>query len=70
MIAPRAVLRPFGLFVLLTLAGCQAVDPLDTLVNAVEGLARGACDHADNCRNVCPDGSTARKPGYRCPAAE
>ena len=52
---------------LMTFAGCQGLDPGELAVNTIEGLARGACADADNCRNVCPDGSTARPPFHRCP---
>lgn len=52
------------------LSGCAGANPVDVLARAVEGMARGACGKAENCRNVCRDGSEARGPLYRCPGTK
>lgn len=59
-------LAALGLTVWATMA-CTPRQAGDVLVKAAEGTARAACENAGNCRNTCPDGSTARGPFYRCP---
>ena len=53
--------------ILAFLTACTAKEASDTLSRTVEGIARGACEAAGNCRNICPDGTTAHGPGYHCP---
>ena len=53
--------------ILALLSACTAKEAGDTLSRTVEGIARSACEAAGNCRNTCPDGTTALGPSYRCP---
>jgi len=55
------------LLLTLCLSGCSDQPLEEVAYTALEGLARGLCSHASQCRNVCPDGSTARGPDSYCP---
>ena len=55
-----------ALVLIAAVVGCTKQDAVETLGRTVEGTARAACEQAGNCRNSCPDGTTARGPFYQC----
>ena len=56
-----------ALLLTVCLTGCSDEPLHEVAYGALESVARGLCSHASECRNVCPDGSTARGPDAYCP---